>query len=184
MRSHALHTLENNMRANVQVKLGIVKDVVQLVGVVQNLMKAQGYSLSKVVHAIVKVHGSGALSGIVKKKTGIRADTWMNRLVALALAGVGSRPPDAVFVYAIKLVFVFVVRPFKIDLHYKDMETIVLRHRDILVKLGKGADVDLRPLVRSLLMAMDPVDVRNLARWVLRIVFRRYLDSPKYPKNA
>ena len=158
LQSHPLPTLQNNLDRNDSTKRRIAAALTILVGALQDFMQLSGYSLSKAVSAAVNTHGYGRVSG--------------------ALAGLLRSAPDAVFTFGVTLLFVFVVKPYRLELSRPAVERAVGQARKSLVALLQGGAADLRPLVSAVVMSLGSVEAKNLAVGAIDGILGTYVYHP------
>lgn len=174
LRSHAVTTLIPNMKRNSADKGRIANAMAMLVGVVQDFMAMSGYSLSAAVRTAVASYGPQ-----------VAGSAWGASALALAAAKAAvHRIPPAVFRFAVSMVFVFVVTPYRIQVRKESIERVVLRFKNVLAGLLDGKEVDLRPLVSDLIMSFDAVDVKNMAYTAVQSILQTYVYNPYSPSST
>lgn len=168
IKSHHVPTLMHNLAGNRAAQQRVANALTRLVGVLQDFMKLAGYSLAQAVHATVITRGAEA--------TGWGAGV-MRGLTAVA-AGVIRAPPDALLAFFVKMVFLYVVKPYRVDVDRRAIERVVLKARSAIASLVAGKDVDLRPIASNLIMAMDPISVGNMAKTIVAEILDTYVYHP------
>ena len=168
LRSHAVPTLRANLNRNNADKTRIANALATLVGVVQDFMAMSGYPLSSAVRTAVQTWGPR-----------VGGSAWGAAMLAGAAAKAAVlRIPEAVLKFAVSMVFVFVVRPYRIAVSRASVDRVVVRFKNQLGRLLQGRDVDLRPVVSDLVMSFDAVDVKNMAHSVVQGLLQSYVYAP------
>lgn len=139
----------------------------ELVGVVQGLMRLAGYSLADAVRKAIDARAPEA--------------AWAS---AAAAALRLRRLPAGVIRGLVRILWTFVVRPYKVRMDPTDAARISTGVATGVADLVRGKDVDVQPLARRVVLAMDPVDVSVLARGVLRDVLDAYVRKPYVPSGG
>ena len=171
LRSHPLPTLLNNIKRNSADHGRIANGMAMLVGVLQDFMAMSGYSLSAAVRTAVASYGPQ-----------VAGSAWGASALALAAAKAAvHRIPLAVVRFAVTLIFVFVVTPYRIQVRKESIERVLVRFKGLLANLLDGKEVDLRPLVSDLIMSFDAVDVKNMAYTVVQAILQTYVYNPYVP---
>lgn len=159
LQSHPLPTLQQNLNRNDAKKGKIAAALTILVGALQDFMRLSGYSLGKAVKAAVDTHQRyGRVSG--------------------ALAGLLRVAPDAVFGFAVTLLFVFVVKPYRVEVSRPAVERAVGQARKSLEALLRGGEADLRPLVSAVVMSLGSVEAHALAVGAVDGILNTYVYNP------
>ena len=169
-----------NLRRNRDQQARVANAVTMLVGAVQDLMKLSGQSMAQALHKTIVIRGGNKIN--VPLMLGVRGLPRVGRVIAkggtwAASAAITIAGIPVFFVS--KLLDIFLIKPYGLQaLDEVKLATIIRRTTKTLAALVKGKDTDLRPLVSSVVMILDPVDALNLARDVLTNVLKTYVYSP------
>lgn len=175
-----------NLRFNRAQQSKVANAITILVGALQDFMLLSGQPLSRAVHkTIVNLPGQAINSALAGKPIGgaLRFVTG-GRSVGRAIMGGTTKVASAVIggipvKFVVALLKKYAVEPYELKSVLDDarLERIVVGSQKSLRALIEGKVIDLRPLVSNVIMAMDPVDVTNLARGVLNDVLNQYVYS-------
>lgn len=173
LRSHRLPNL--NASANARTRDIINMALVRLVGAVQDLLAASGYSVSQLIDGVLKKQGRlvraahGAAAAVAP-----RAAAWVGR---------GNVTGGSVTVALVqRLLALFGVKPEYISAD--NMATLLKRIAPTIVKILKGVDVDLRPAVSAVVMALNPSALRALAQSTLQNLLNTYVYAQYKPSSS
>jgi hypothetical protein len=161
----------NVLNRNVSHRQTLANALTILVGALQDFMALSGLSLAAAVREAIRVRGAEALG----------VGSWGQGVLG-GLAGAAGRlvrwQSDAALTFLVKLVYLFVVRPYGVQVKPAAIGRIVSKGRRSLAALLRGQATDLRPLVSDLVMAMDAADAANLGRRVVAGVLDAYVYKP------
>lgn len=168
LQSYPINTY--NVDKRMQVKLASALTI--LTGVLQDLVKLSGQSLSKLVYA--------SLVLVASKIPGVKLVPGAAATAAASL-GRGGALASHEAILKFSSYTVYVLYPFGIKMNAGAVARALQGSKRTVVGLTSNQDVDLRPLVSSLVMALDKHHARILSQAVLDHVLNTYVYTKYVP---